>query len=364
MLPYWLLFSLFAAGAVQYNRTEAEHRRSSALMLGLVALVPIVMIGLRYQTGADWEPYLYIFQEIGYMDVGSALTYDDPGYSFLNWLAHIVGVEIWAVNLVCAAIFGWGLVVFARHQPNPWLAMVVAIPYLVIVVAMGYTRQAVAIGLIMAAIVGWERGQLIRFGFYIVLAATFHKTAVLALPLIALSSARNRALGAIVVVLFGFILYRSFLSESVDRLVTNYVEAEYSSQGAAIRVGMNLVPAVIFLAFQRRFELNPDEQRMWRYFSLATLGTVALLILLPSSTAVDRIALYLIPLQLFVFSRLPMVFREGPRANGQMVLVVLAYSALIQFVWLNFANHAEYWVPYQIWPFIEGADTTPNPEAL
>jgi hypothetical protein len=30
---------------------------------------------------------------------------------------------------------------------------------------------------------------------------------------------------------------------------------------------------------------------------------------------------------------------------------VLAYSFAVQFVWLNFADHARSWVPYRIFPF-------------
>jgi hypothetical protein len=101
---------------------------------------------------------------------------------------------------------------------------------------------------------------------------------------------------------------------------------------------------------------------MWRYMSFAAIGTLVMLFALPSSTVVDRIALYLIPLQLFVLSRLPGVFSQGGRPNGQMTLLVVGYAALLQFVWLNFAFHAEYWLPYQLWPFVEGADTTPTIE--
>jgi hypothetical protein len=223
----------------------------------------------------------------------------------------------------------------------------------------GYTRQAVAIGLIMASIVAWERNQLLRFAMCILVAATFHKTAVLALPLVAMSSKRNRFVTGIMVLGLALVLFRFFLAESVDKMVTNYVEAEYSSQGAAVRVSMNVLPAVLFLMFQRRFGLPDEQRRMWRNFAYATLATVALLLTLPSSTVVDRIALYLIPIQLFVFSRLPYVFANGGKPNGQMILLVIAYAATILFVWLNYATHAEYWVPYASWP-LEGAETAPN----
>lgn len=355
MFPYWLLFSLFAAGAVQYNR--ASNRlptgRQAAPLLGVFALLAVAMIGFRFEIGADWEPYLYIYENTGYLKFRTAVGLDDPGYALLNWASSQLGLGIWGVNLVCAAIFGWGLTIFCKHQPNPWLAFVVAVPYLVIVVAMGYSRQAVAIGLIMAAIVAWEKANLLRFAIYILLAVSFHRTAVIAVPLIALSATQNRLVTGGILLVFGWGLYGYFLQDDMDRFMNVYVQGGYSSEGAAIRVAMNLVPAMIFLVWRKRFLLTESQRLMWIYFSFATIGTLGLLVFLDASTAVDRIALYLIPLQLFVLSRLPDAFPNENRTNKQLTLVVIGYSALIQFVWLNYAAHAEYWLPYRFWPFFE-----------
>ena len=101
--------------------------------------------------------------------------------------------------MICAAIFVWGLMRFAEAQERPWLAVVVAIPYLVIVVAIGYTRQGVSIGLIMAGLASYvHKGSVLRFAAYVALAATFHKTAVVALPLVALANERGRAVNLLV----------------------------------------------------------------------------------------------------------------------------------------------------------------------
>ena len=80
---------------------------------------------------------------------------------------------------------------------------------------------------------------------------------------------------------------------------------------------------------------------------------LGLLFALPSSTAVDRLALYIIPLQLVVLSRVPDAFpsRDGGR-NVQLLVTIILYSAAIQFVWLTFANHAEFWLPYQFYPLL------------
>ena len=66
------------------------------------------------------------------------------------------------------------------------------------------------------------------------------------------------------------------------------------------------------------------------------------------STALDRMALYFIPLQLVTFAYLPdAIGRPGGR-NHSIIAVILLYYAAVMFVWLNFATHSKYWIPYQL----------------
>ena len=346
MIPYWLLFGYFLFGAVLSNASATGRQPSVAPMLfGIFAMM--LMIGFRYEVGADWSTYQFLYDVAGRSGLARVLRIGDPGYQVLNWCLQRIGFGFWAVNLVCAAIFSWGLLRFARAQADPWLALVVAIPYLVVVVAMGYTRQGVAIGIIMAGLASLQRGgSLARFAIYIALAALFHRTAVVVFPLVALASDRNRFLNLLAGIAASILLYDLFLADSVDQFVSNYITTEYSSQGAAIRVVMNLLPAIIFLLFRERFRYLPRDENIWRNFSLAALLFLVLLLVVPSSTAVDRLALYIIPLQLAVLSRLPRAFNS----SGPLRLAVVAYSVLVLFVWLNFAKHADYWLPYQFYP--------------
>ena len=274
----------------------------------------------------------------------------DPGYMLINWLSLNLGTDIWLVNLISAMVFTWGLARFAREQPNPWLAIVIAVPYLVIVVAMGYTRQAVAIGIILAGLARVHHHQsMVKFGLYVLFAATFHKSAVIILPLVAFAAARNRIVMVAIGAVMAAMLWYLFVSASIDTLMENYVVEEYDSQGAAIRVAMNLPPAILFLLYQRRFGLDAFSQKLWRNFAFAAIGALGLLMVMQSSTVVDRLALYLIPLQLYVFSRLPTVFSDKGRDNGQLTLALIGYSALVQLVWLTSATHADYWLPYKFY---------------
>jgi hypothetical protein len=355
LFPYWLLFSIFAAGAIEYRR-RAPIGSQAAPFLATAALLMALMIGLRYQVGGDWGAYEEIYFYISYMDLVPALRSGDPGYAALNWLADEVGAGMWLVNLICGLIFTWGLIRFARRMPNPWLAVVVAIPYLTIVVAMGYSRQGVAIGIVLAGLSVLDRSTILRFSGYIIFAAAFHKSAVIVLPLVALAAARNRFVVVGLLFVLALMLYYFFVQSSFDRMVAVYVDQSYNSQGAAIRLAMNIVPAAIFIFFRKRFGFfSVQQDKLWRNFSFAAFATLIMLYFTEGSAVVDRLALYLIPLQLAVLSSLPSALGARGRASGEAGLLVIAYSALIQFVWLNYATHSEFWLPYKIYPLFGDA---------
>lgn len=349
MFPYWLLFALPAFASLYEKPLQNSFRGERALFLLTLALVA-VMIGLRFEVGGDWFSYLGYLNSASTMSLFDASNASDPGYVLLNWVVSRVGGDIWLVNLICGAIFSVGLLHFTRAQPSPWLALAMAVPYLIVVVAMGYSRQAVAIGFAMMGLTALVRSKsAIKFILWILVAATSHKSAVLLIPIAALTVERGRVWVAFWVVLATAVGYFVLLEDSVGNLVQGYIETEYDSDGAAIRIAMNAVPAVLLLLFRRQFPLRPTEVRLWVILSGLALLFVPALFVLPS-TAVDRLALYMIPLQLVVLSRVPIAFARSERSLRFLKLAVVLYAAAVLFVWLNFASHADAWLPYQLYP--------------
>jgi hypothetical protein len=311
----------------------------------------VLLIGLRHQVGGDWFTYLDHIDFAAGQSFFEALTSKDPAYALLNWLgAHGWG-GAYFVNTVCGVLFASGLLAFSRSQPRPWLGLTVAVPYLVTVVAMGYSRQGVAIGLAMLGMAALARAQFQRFVMWVAFAALFHKSAVVLLPVAAFASSRHRVLTLVGVVASTAVLFVLLVQESLDDLVANYVQAQMQSAGGAIRVAMNAVPAVLLL-FRRRFALSTQEMGFWNWMAISALLFVALFVVSPSSTAVDRLALYWIPLQLFVLARLPEALGGPGSANTMLVAAVVGYSALVLGVWLLFADNAPYWLPYQFYPWV------------
>lgn len=346
MFPYWFLFSIFAVGSLGNAQPKSGRYADLSPLLLVAGLFAALFVGMRFETGADWSNYIDIFKATA-SQLSSALASGDPAYMFFNWLIRQAGGQLWHVNLICSLIFMWGLIRFAQTQPNPWLALAVAIPYLVIVVSMSYTRQAVAIGFLMVAIRAFERGRLQLFLGYLIAAALFHKTAIVVLPLFVLAVTKHRTVIWLAAGLIGVVLFTFLLSAVLDRMTDIYFGSELESSGAMVRVLMNVVPAVIFASISRRLCRSETELLLWRNFAFAALATFGALFVFSSTTLVDRVALYLIPLQVFVLSRLPYAFPMNGRANSQLLLGVLVYSAAVQLVWLTYAKHATLWIPYR-----------------
>jgi hypothetical protein len=365
MLAYWLLFLVFAAGSLWYSSAAqgvpattdegaagAPKRFHRVIpgnrLLNVAAIATALMIGLRYEVGADWENYLDIYRRIRPAEFEQALSIADPGYGFLNWFSARIGWEIWLVNLVCALLLVFGVVRFAKIQAEPWLAVAAAVPYLLIVVGMGYTRQAVAIGLCMAGLVAVSKGSLGRFVLWVLAGALFHRTAVILIPLVGIAYTRNRlqalAFGIVGGIAGYYLLTSGAGAEHFKRL---YVERSLESQGAVVRLAMNVPPALLYLFNSRRFASDDTERSVWRSFAIVALASLAALGLTNSTTALDRLGLYIIPLQIVVLSRLPAAFALHGRQSRLLTIFTLLYLAAIQFVWLNFAANAVAWIPYQ-----------------
>ena len=355
MLVYWVMFLLpasYALGARTHTRASVHGMQSARLNAAWLAVCIFLtlLIGYRFQVGGDWGTYLRHLYQARYQDVSTAIEFQDPAYSLLNLLAVTQGWGISGVNVVSAALFSLGLVVFCRGLPRPWLALAIAMPYLVTVVAMGYTRQSVALGLAMLGLVALTRKEVRWFVFWVICASTFHKSAVLLLPIAALAATRSKYWTALWIGVVSLGAYYLFLERSVDTLYTNYVEAQYQSQGAVIRTAMNFVPALLYLTFRRRFALQPVEANLWRWFSIISILLFLTAILTLATTAVDRIALYMLPLQLVIFAHLPDALGRPGKANSGFTGLILFYYACVLFVWLNFAANAHYWLPYRFYP--------------
>lgn len=347
MIPYWVLFaicSILALTRVDFQEISRRNQAGLGLLMFLIAL----MIGFRFDVGGDYYNYIRVHNDLGNYGFWDVWKRIDPGYGLIDWIAGRFGLGTWVVNLICAAIFCWGLAKFLKSHPNPYLGLAVAVPYLIIVVGMGYTRQAAALGFLLAGMANFDRSRIVYFSVMCLLAVTFHKSAIVMLPVGLLALNHNRLVTFGLLLLLGAGLYYVFVQSSMDRLVQNYVTAVQSSQGAMMRVMMCVPPAMLLLAAGRRFRFTPDQARLYRNFAIAALVALAALLIGLPSTAVDRLALYILPIQMVVMARLVALFPQDQQSAFMLAVGIVGLYGLVLYVWLNYAINAQAWIPYQM----------------
>jgi len=361
VLIYWFMFTVPAVFALVEPPGARARADSSARLRGragflwlLVAFALVTIIGLRWETGGDWGSYDRMVQSALWTDNPYGLL-GDPGFRLVTQLAAESSYGMLVVTMVSALVVTAGLVRFCLAQPRPWLCLAVAVPYFVVVMGMGYIRQGMAVSLLLMALIAVQQGSAVRFIGWVLAAAMFHSTALIFLPL-AVFMARIHPFARLLLLLgAGAVLAVAATGERTGLLLTNYVEQEMTSSGALVRLAMTALPGAILLYWRARFDLAPSERWIWMMLSAGGLAALALVLVFPTSTAIDRLGLYLLPLQLFVYARLPDALAGNERTARVLAVAVVALYAAAFYVWLNYAVNVEYWLPYRFFLFEDRA---------
>ncbi len=346
MSIYWAMFVLPILFGLSPIRVDCDLKKIIFYLFGITL---VVLIGLRHEVGGDWERYLVTAYGIERdSDFPGFLMFikGDYAYRVIHWFSVNYLYGVYGTNTISAIFFVAGLIRFCKIMPLPWISLFVSVPFLIIVVSMGYTRQSIAVGLIMWGLVDLINGRKLPFYTTVVIASFFHVTALLMLSVGFLYGKNNNKF-------LGFFIFSSLVigvmyflfTDQINRMTHFYLEIEYlNSGGAVIRVLLNSLSAVIFFIFRSRFKKAFKDERLWLIFSVVSLFLLPLSF--QFSTFSDRIAIYFIPLQLVVLSRIPVLIKDTFNRTIFVFLVVFVY-ALFLFMWLNLGDFSKYWLPYQ-----------------
>ncbi len=339
MTGYLFLFSIPVIFAFVFSNQRASAQK---LLLFFVAIIFIIFTGFRHEISKDWDQYIrkysYINESTSFTE---ALSFSEPGFVALNWLLGRVDIDFYGVNFVVAIIFITGLFRFAGQMPRPWLALLSVTPYLVIVISMSAVRQAAAIGFVLYLLAGWNKDSFFKKIILALIATSFHYSAFIAF-LFVLQSMKMSSL-----IRWGILLAGSAISfvifsrtEQYTIYEGTYVTANIYSAGALQHALLNAIPAMIYLIFIKKWNKVYGAVNLLKWLSYLSLISVMGVFI--SSTAVDRLALYLSPIQMMVYSSIPIVFRREVYS-----IAIIVFHIAILLIWLNYANSAYAFLPYQ-----------------
>lgn len=217
MLPYYLLIGASLAGAPLTARGTG-YRQGYLLLMGLACWL---LASLRYVTGFDYRFYESAFQTVDASGLGGA-SWSELGYLLLNLAVSLLGGDYRGFLLVfhfllTFLVFTW----IGRYSRSPWLSVFLFLTLQYFALSMNFLRQSLA-----AAIVLWTYPFLKSRRFLptcgiVLLAACFHRTALIMLPLCFLLSLPPTRLRYGLAALAAGISY--FLMSPLIQVVLNFV---------------------------------------------------------------------------------------------------------------------------------------------
>ena len=125
----------------------------------------------------------------------------------------------------------------------------------------------------------------------------------------------------------------------------HYLDA-YNSAGAFLRVLMSFFPCLIFLLLYKNYDFHFNNNLL-RGFSYFAIALIILLIFLDSSAIIDRFAIYLIPIQMIIWTNFIDIFEKKTNSNNFIFYTICFVYFLALIVWIHFGEYSMWWLPYK-----------------
>ncbi len=251
----WAMLGIVGLGIPVYHFWGGKKPLSIAY-LAVVSLGLILISSLRFGIGFDYWTYLEIFEDIRTLPWNTVVSYTfEPGFNIfvkLCWLFCPSGQAVYAVFSVLAvglvALFSY------RYSPLPWLSMFAFLTLNYYYMSMNLLRQAIAGIICLYAYQFCKERKLVPFLLVVVLAASFHKTALILLPVyflaqIALTKITLAVYGGLF--FLGFVFARPLVDFVTQHIFTQYVGSIYMRPSSfALVIGPVFMCVLLLLTYK------------------------------------------------------------------------------------------------------------------
>lgn len=345
---------------------QMHDKLSNQMLGGIAALLLIGIAGLRYETGGDWDVYAMLFDSFPSFSrlVGRPAEFAqlevEEGFALLCALVKSLGGTVQHLFFVVTAV-NIMLIVCAlpKYTKYPVVALLCYYGILYFQLEMIYIRQATAVALCFFALQYIGPRKIIRYMAVILLACTFHRVAVLMIPLYFFLDRKLPVWLYLTVIGAGaalmaagvpwiqkiFLTVASLLGENYEQKAELYTENALFAVNRGISIGfvLNLAILIVVMFFKRKIDELPNGTIMLNMFALSLILYYYCFELVEVS---NRVRLFF---NIGIIALLPMVLTVMPlfleRLAGLLIISMYCFS-FSRFIFLEQPQAAAY-NPYQ-----------------
>ncbi len=257
-----------------------------------------LLLGSRYYIGGDYFGYMNLYNKMDYINRISYPFYQvEVLYYSIIMIFNRLGLSYYLVNFFLMFITIFFFQKYIKNFQNPFFVLLISLPILFIPISINFVRQAIAISIFLFSIKFLVTKDFKRYFFYIVLAALFHKFAIVySIFYFAYETNFKKKIKFIILALFflSLSLFVIFNLEQFNSQIVNawankitgalriYTDDNYPimPKGSVIRLGIISLSFFILIYFQSFFKKDV-EYKVWFYTGLITLFLIPISIFYP-----------------------------------------------------------------------------------
>lgn len=332
-------FLVFFWGALIYI-FPLNQRKKDLFFLSIIFLQFTFLAWQRdYSVGQDTIAYYQGFQRFSDKSLFALFPSEwEPGYVLYNWVVAQLGFDYHYYLLFTAVFIYYSFLRFVyKYSKNVWLSVVVFIAFSWYFVSLHVLRQFMAISIILYSYKYLLNRNLIKFILLVLLASSFHTSAILFLATYPLC---NREIHAGI---FGLVFTASFFLALIfgkilmiflmfsDKYAAVYLNNDSAGTGYSMLLVLTII-MVIGLILKPKILTRKSKLFYWSFFIALCLQTLATQV-----SIVSRGILYwLLSASVFI----PMIIGYIENKKLRLLSYCLVTLGLVIF-FLLFTNSAE-----------------------
>ncbi len=272
---------------------------SKEIFCGVVFILLTLVQGLRsWNVGNDTKNYVRFYEIVKTMSIKSILLQSnwviEPGYGMLMKVCSLIGINTRFFILIVAMIINGGLMLFIyKYSENPLMSVIIFMGVEFFTLSFTALRQMIAVIIVLNSYTFIRKEKYIKFIIIILLAATFHKSALIFLPVYFFKnikiSKNNLIIGGCLILLLQVcaitivkfcvekFYYTSYLSADGSGITQAFVMLVYLVLGILIYFKFidkneykdNILFFVIYVAFAIQsltYQLSMLSRLMWYFY--------------------------------------------------------------------------------------------------
>lgn len=183
MFPYFIMLALISFCAFTIYILNISQRQKDKAFLFISFFILTFFSAFRgKEVGTDTDAYMDIFLKYVY---GYSDPHSEVGYSLFNQFLSYISTNPQAIIIASSIIINLGFMHFIYHNSkNAWISVYIYVTLFYYFYSFNAMRQFIAISIVLFAWNFLKNGKIIRFILIVLLASTFHTTALISFLLI------------------------------------------------------------------------------------------------------------------------------------------------------------------------------------